>query len=719
MLCDGSSVSSKSVNVVSFTTVTAHQLTQLFFYLVIASDYCLASTSLTNNETIDYEEECTDVALGVCKGAIYGYVQGFGCDITTSQLVALQNECEGTITKLTPSPVAVGETNNPLITPTPTPALELVTSSPSAQPMKSASVQPTKAPSLNPTARPSKTPVTDAPTTMQPSALPSQSPSTASPSREPTSFPSASPTLSPVTDAPTESPSFSPTDHPTTIVRVNIIAELFLVPVVAHTMHIIPQAPTRSPVEGPQPSSSPSISLLPSATPSMEPSTTSPSSSPTTAEPSPQPSDQPSLSPTLKPTIPLQSFSVPTSMIFYTSDRFKGSVLETWKLVTSERTKKYILIEIDKEDESVTDCTVELEIVSQNNLPNGQSGNLRRLQESETPLLINYTTITQFYSLKGDWDPNKFVSSGFTTNSQQRSYMYQLKAADETNFDTVNKFQMIVDGAVITETPVTPHEPGDGDNNSTLIWAIIGAAFGTLATASLIGAAIYVKKRSKRLNSDKSAEAAFPDVEVLTNDDKPQSSSYFGTIESREGEQDDVSTLGDPYFGEAVNAVMDRDDTVAESMISAEQDMYVYGVGRPRLDTGTTSSRMDTTISGKSGTKMMFNDDTTLEDIYKTPVMNIYNQEDGNSERITVVAPSGKLGIVIDNPAGDIPLVHAIKETSALNGRIKVGDFLLSVDERDCRGMSAVAVSKLISSRSENPSRTFVILRGSTTGEEE
>lgn len=231
---------------------------------------------------------------------------------------------------------------------------------------------------------------------------------------------------------------------------------------------------------------------------------------------------------------------------------------------------------------------------------------------------------------------------------------------------------------------------------------------------------VYVRKRNRRGHSGKSSAGhsdAFPDVEGSTKDEtKPQASSYFGTIESREGEQDDVSTLGDPYFGEAVNAVMDTDETVAQSMISAEQDMYVYGVGRPRLDTGTTSSRMDTTISGKSGAKMMFNDDTTLEDVYKTPAMNIYDQEDGNSERITVVAPSGKLGIVIDNPGGDIPIVHAIKETSALNGRIKVGDFLLSVDERDCRGMSAVAVSKLISSRSENPSRTFVILRGSAGG---
>jgi hypothetical protein len=260
-------------------------------------------------------------------------------------------------------------------------------------------------------------------------------------------------------------------------------------------------------------------------------------------------------------------------MVFYTSDRFKGSVLETWKRVTSERIKKFTLIKIEDDGESVEGCKVDLEIVSQK-LLEGRSKKLRllfddadttaskpirMLQESTTssPLMVNYTTNIQFYSLKSDWDSSEFVSSGFITNSQQRSYMFQLKAADTTNFDTIDRFQMEVDGTIITATPLTPTPtPQPEKGNSTLIWAIIGAASGTLATAFLIGTVVYVRKRNKRKNSSKSSmeEAdAFPDIEVSTKDEtKPQASSYFGTIESREGE-DDVSTLGDPYFGEAVN----------------------------------------------------------------------------------------------------------------------------------------------------------------------
>ena len=47
---------------------------------------------------------------------------------------------------------------------------------------------------------------------------------------------------------------------------------------------------------------------------------------------------------------------------------------------------------------------------------------------------------------------------------------------------------------------------------------------------------------------------------------------------------------------------------------------------------------------------------------------------------MTVIVPAGKLGVVVDNQTGDMPVVHAIKETSVLNGKVNVGDLLLSVD---------------------------------------
>lgn len=77
-------------------------------------------------------------------------------------------------------------------------------------------------------------------------------------------------------------------------------------------------------------------------------------------------------------------------------------------------------------------------------------------------------------------------------------------------------------------------------------------------------------------------------------------------------------------------------------------------------------------------------------------------------ERYDVVAPAGKLGMVIDTPNGGMPVVHAIKDTSVLADRVRVGDRLISVDGEDCTAMTAMQVSKLISLKSEKPARVLV-----------
>lgn len=142
-------------------------------------------------------------------------------------------------------------------------------------------------------------------------------------------------------------------------------------------------------------------------------------------------------------------------------------------------------------------------------------------------------------------------------------------------------------------------------------------------------------------------------------------------------------------------------------MVSNQQQLYIYGVGKPGADVGTASRMGESTVfSGSKG--MMFGDDTALEDIYQTPTPN----GDSTLDLITVVAPAGPLGIVLDNPHGALPYVYAIKETSSLHGKVRVGDLLLSVDEVDCRGMSSHTITRFLSSRSANPERKMVLARG-------
>jgi C-terminal processing protease CtpA/Prc len=85
-------------------------------------------------------------------------------------------------------------------------------------------------------------------------------------------------------------------------------------------------------------------------------------------------------------------------------------------------------------------------------------------------------------------------------------------------------------------------------------------------------------------------------------------------------------------------------------------------------------------------------------------------------ERFEVLAPAGKLGMVIDTPSGGVPVVHAIKDNSVLSDAVRVGDRLISVDGEDCSAMTAMQVSKLISLKANNSTRTLVFIRRGTDG---
>ncbi|KAL7499543.1 hypothetical protein ACHAWT_009079 [Skeletonema menzelii] len=418
---------------------------------------------------------------------------------------------------------------------------------------------------------------------------------------------------------------------------------------------------------------------------------------------------------------------VPSSMTLYNVGELDGTALAKWETKTIQQ------IITHSEDD---DITVTLDNVSQ--VPSDRRF-LRQQEEQQQhsriladdgSLVISFVAVIEpesNYDLTAQ-DAFDIVVSGFSTSARQTEYIYSLKSADSTTFGNIDRMVMYVDGMrVVTPGIDGNQKPNDGDGDgSGNMGIIIGAVVaGVLVVFILIGSIFYTKRR-RQLEPSKSG-SPLKDKKVMMGDDilgkewstrnEPESpdeqtcsSPYLGTIESREGE-DDVSTLGDPYFGEAIDA---RDTgTVAESMVSS--DMLALGVKRRGVGS-SNASRMDaTTATGYTGVgstyPMTFADDTTLDDAYQTPdAIGYEEEEDEDYERIVVVAPPGKLGIVIDNPSGNIPFVHAIKETSVLHGKVYVGDLVLAVDEVDCRGMHSMSVSRLISKRSDS-ARTLKLLR--------
>ena len=435
-----------------------------------------------------------------------------------------------------------------------------------------------------------------------------------------------------------------------------------------------------------------------------------------------------------------------------------SAAYQVWYETTQDRIARYAQEMIEKSSgEKDVDVLVKLEDVRQRGSSSyGPSNNRRRLgggtivddggrkrklqEEGLNPLRITFYTTLEFYSKQSKWDGVALVGAGFVTVSQQDEYISDLKKGQEEAFRSVNSMAMSVNGQVVTKT--TDDNKNIDPSGNSMTYIIAGVVAGVLVLFAFLGGTYYIRRRrndsfrtagstSKYPDKKSSQSSSFynnPSSTMMSSPPTksfppppPQNASpvgdYFGTIEPKMHE-DDVSTLGDPYIGEVVaNQVMDHgDNTVTESLMSSGNDMYVYGVSRPRMDTGDSSSRF--TGGGGSTVRMTFQDDGTIENFYNTSDRtNFHSEKDSNFEHITVVASSGVLGIVIDNPTRHIPIVHAIKETSVLHGRVKVGDLLLSVDEVDCRGMTEVAVSQLISSRSRNPNRTLRLLRGADSND--
>jgi len=633
-------------------------------------------------------------------------------------------------------------------------------------------------PTREPTGRPTRSP-TGGPTA-EPSSSPSTSPSkgptagpTASPTARPTARPTESPTPSP-SAAPSASPTYQPTASPTQSPTISGLPTPLIWPSASPTISTMPSAPpTRHPTT--YPTARPT--RRPTARPTGRPVTIQEPTDPPAALQTPSPTT----GTTIEATIPLREYAVESVMMLYGAygemDRSAG---EAWTEETEDRIREATTkIMGDEEEGLVVNITsFDQQIVESGRRrtsavsravdgrsrytvdthPTGTSiagrhadtssepkVRHKRGMQSLSPLQIDFNVSISFSSDREDWDQNQMVAAAFRSPADQAAYISSLRGADYSSFRYVDTMAMEVEGELITEV--------EGSNmlkppKDYTMYYIIGGAVGGGLLFLLACGICYM--RSKKKDDDSSGRQQFAQASSSKShqqdqptavgsrtsqpppphdafdpqrqqhqqqQEQPQSQSYFGTLNC-EGE-DDVSTLGDPYFGEGVNNNPEpqADDTVGESMISSEQEMFVFGVNRGRLNTGGGTTGPESTVTG--GTRgdnptrrMIFGDDHALEDAYQSPT----NSATGGSasaslQRLVVVAPAGRIGIVIDNRTGDLPVVHGVKETSVLHGRVVVGDLLISVDEVDCRGMSAVQVSRLISSRSQQPARTLALLR--------
>jgi len=86
-------------------------------------------------------------------------------------------------------------------------------------------------------------------------------------------------------------------------------------------------------------------------------------------------------------------------------------------------------------------------------------------------------------------------------------------------------------------------------------------------------------------------------------------------------------------------------------------------------------------------------------------------QVKSSETKIVIIAPPGKLGVVVDSEDGGLAYVSNIKDTSPMKDEIKLGDKVLAIDGEDVSTKTAVDISMCLARKSKQPQRKITILR--------
>jgi len=337
----------------------------------------------------------------------------------------------------------------------------------------------------------------------------------------------------------------------------------------------------------------------------------------------------------------------------------------------------------------------------------------RQLQQDGMGLLVSFNMTVE---VRADINfiPSTMkveVLRTFDNKDKRNAFINALTdTAQSEEFNRINQLEVEIDGqkfVKVLSPKLSTNEKG--------ISFYVPIAAGALGFILLIGGFIWWRRK--------------PEVEIeapmsFNADDFAESQRTFdnrlaSTIEV-DREDQDISTLGDPQpahnpvfgafgahdindsqsapstggfdFNRAYGGAAGDDDvSSAAGKQSANSPGWplIGGRANPAPAHDEISSSDQSTLSRDNVS--LFTDDQSFE--------RMYGVED---ERIEITAPAGKLGVVIDTPLSGNPIVHAIKDTSVLADQVQLGDKLVSMDGIDTTQMSAMKVSKLISSKAQN-----------------
>lgn len=314
----------------------------------------------------------------------------------------------------------------------------------------------------------------------------------------------------------------------------------------------------------------------------------------------------------------------------------------------------------------------------------------------DTSVAVTYTQTMWYNTAENDSSSNTttdvdalILKYPLSTDAYRDEYVGQLK-------HTLDGYEDLTAVSGIS-IPIQAAYAESGGGLTTGI--VIAMAAGGAALLTVLGIIVYVHCRECR-SKDNDMES--DDDEEY--DDNTNSNRQFRHSTTTGGQTlDGVSTVDYDY-----------------------QRSGAYGAGADRAAGGVSGLSYISDALGTIGSRLSrhtgaagHNDAATLIDqtvFSDDPAYTQSRYNDGNDdvmvreEMLDIYAPSGKLGVVIDNPDGT-PTIHAVKDTSPIATQVFQGDRVVAVDDEDVRGMSAMKVSRLISRKSGNVSRKLTIIR--------
>jgi hypothetical protein len=344
----------------------------------------------------------------------------------------------------------------------------------------------------------------------------------------------------------------------------------------------------------------------------------------------------------------------------------------------------------------------------------GANGGRVRRRSENAGVVVAYVQETWYLADDPDWAPDgDFALVPLSTELRRDEYVGRLKSL-------LGGYEYLTDVSeisVVSSAPSSGADAGDGGGGGS---GGSGSGGGAIVGISVVAAAVLlaaivagiVRYRKERHDDD--------DWVDLNNDDVPPTSKgqdvrtasvSSGAVRTTGGAEakssstpstlsiisQDTPTIGTVDYDYGIAYGGGGDHSLSDAGGTLGSRTRQTGLANLEEDLPTTTAAPPP--GGSSNT--IFSDDPTFDEAY----------EDVREVLLDVYAPAGKLGVIIDTPGDGAPMIHFIKDSSPMVDKVRVGDLLVAVDDDDVRAMTAVKVSKLISTKSNNPSRKFTIIR--------